>query len=281
MQTPKWFIENTQQEFISAYGQIHNKRYHYLHWQNHNKPRIIFIHGALANAYWYAFIAPFFTDNFDIISISLPGHGKSDWQESYHADDFLNIIAKHSKTDTQNILIGHSLGAKLCLHYLQEQHVNISHTILLDPPIGTPFFHNKKRPTQHHQIYPDADILAQRFRIIPRQPMDNSYICAYVAKNSICAESNGYRWQFDPNFFNKLHIGKYTDYAATANLKTQMHLIYGVHSSITTENVRNCIQKHYPDISIHPLDHAWHALMLDQPLALTKLIQDILTTAKT
>ncbi len=279
MSTPTWFTQNINRLHQSDFNEIADTRYHYLTWKNEGKPRIIFVHGALANAYWFSFLAPFFSQDFEIVCLSLPGHGRSDWLEQYDTEIFLEIIHNHVLPEKKNILIGHSLGAKLSLHYLEQYHNLLQYVILLDPPMGTPFFHTKKRLTQHHKIYPNPESLVERFRIIPKQPMQNPYLYQYIAQHSIQAVDNGFRWQFDPNFFNKCNIGKYTDYQSPPFRTTPIHCIYGENSSITTESVRQYLQKHYPDIHMHALEAAWHAIMIDQPLALQSTIQKILTQA--
>ena len=275
MQTPPWFTQNIAITPKSTFDVVNNKRYHYLSWGDPSHDKLLFIHGALANAYWYAYLAPFFINRFHVISISLPGHGQSDWQNTYAATDFIDIVNNHVDPDKRNVVIGHSMGAKIALHTLEKNHTHISELILLDPPIGAPYFKRKNSPSQRHRTYEHIDKLIERFRIIPKQPMPNPFINHYIAKHSIRTLQDGYQWQFDPNFFAKFSTLGRESYAPPSSLRSNLYLIHGEYSTITTESVISHIQSHYPSVQPILLPNAWHAIMLDQPLALTTIIESI------
>ena len=44
------------------------------------------MHGNLAHAHWFAFLAPFFLDDYDVVSLSNSGNGQSGWRQEYSFD---------------------------------------------------------------------------------------------------------------------------------------------------------------------------------------------------
>lgn len=265
--------------YQSLFNTAANQRYHYLHWGAPSKPKLIFIHGALANAYWFEHIAPHFCEHYQVICISLPGHGKSDWQQTYNLDHFLDIIQQQClPTHPKDILIGHSLGARLSLYFLEKNPYHLRNIILLDPPIGTPYFRKKDTWTRQHPHYENAQDLIQRFRIIPKQPFIHPDICQHIAQRSIIHDANGFRWQFDPNFFNKIDHTTILNIQPPSYTNCNIHLIYGKNSQVTTTQTIKKLQEQFQITSIHPLENAWHAIMIDQPQALIDTIKNIYKT---
>lgn len=79
---------------------------------------LLFVHGAFSNqTYWDNQVA-FFSPNFKVVTLDLPGHGESgrdrtDWSVEGFGQDVVTVIRE---LDLQNvILIGHSMGACVIL----------------------------------------------------------------------------------------------------------------------------------------------------------------------
>lgn len=111
---------------------------------NHNVqgegPPVILVHGLAASLYDWQFLVPVLVKNgYRTIALDLLGHGNSpkpDELEAYHFDS----LAEHFSHWLENlaiqqpaVLIGHSLGGFLGLHYAADNPENITGLILIDP----------------------------------------------------------------------------------------------------------------------------------------------------
>lgn len=81
---------------------------------------LIFLHGYLeAKEIWSDF-TPWFTDQFKVICIDLPGHGNSDLFGHVHEMDDLasavNAVMLHENIE-QSVLIGHSMGGYVVMSF--------------------------------------------------------------------------------------------------------------------------------------------------------------------
>lgn len=280
---PSWFLDCLSTPCRSAFFNINAKKYHYLEWGDNNKPSIVFLHGALANAYWFMPIAPLLSKDFFVRSLSLAGHGRSDWHDSYQLETLLDVVEYSLDLNSPggNYLIGHSLGARIALLYAQTRQHRLKGLCLLDPPFGPRIGLPRRNTTKYHfpvtrkhRYASDEQTLIDRFCVLPAQPKHNPFLYDYIARNSIHSDSQGYRWQFDPNFFNKI---KFPSAALTSTIQPtcQLSLIAGKNSQITTAEVIAGYQKLFAQLQCFSLDQSWHALMLDQPQDLAKLVQQI------
>ena len=75
---PKWFekaIAN-KPEVLSV--KIKGTKISYNAWGDKSKPGLIFIHGGMAHAEWWSFIAPYFAKTHRVIAMNLGGMGDSE-----------------------------------------------------------------------------------------------------------------------------------------------------------------------------------------------------------
>lgn len=79
---------------------------------------IVFVHGWLGNAEWWNSQLEYFKDNYTVVQIDLPGHGKSEkgrvnWSSTQYANDIKNVV---EQIDCNNvILVGHSMSGAYVL----------------------------------------------------------------------------------------------------------------------------------------------------------------------
>lgn len=83
---------------------------------------VVLLHGYLeSKAIWEQFL-PLLTDNFDVITIDLPGHGESDNQIDQRVETMARAVK--SVLDVENCgkihLLGHSMGGYVALAFLEE-----------------------------------------------------------------------------------------------------------------------------------------------------------------
>ena len=100
---------------------------HYERCGNKKGKTIIFLHGWGQNIQMMKPIAEPFEEEFDILIIDLPGHGKSSEPESIlKIPDFVECIRNLTETlkIKKPILVGHSFGGKISLLYASKYEVD-------------------------------------------------------------------------------------------------------------------------------------------------------------
>ena len=249
-----------------------------LFWGDRQHPALIFLHGGFANAWWFSHVAPQLSKRFFVVAINFSGHGDSDWRDAYHAEDFLFELDALYETFSlhEAILAGFSFGGRVAYWYSHYKPSAVKQLVLLDPPsVHQPLskqFIGRFTKTKSMHYYPDAEEILKRFRIIPKQPVVNETIIAYIAQHSIQATPYGYTWLTDPNLFAKL-ANILPNITFTARKLPPCVLIYGVRSDVCTDAVRNDLLSHHPEIQCYSIAEAYHAIMIDAPQALISLLQ--------
>jgi len=79
---------------------------------------IVFIHGWLGNANWWNDQQEYFKDNYSVVQIDLPGHGKSEtgrvnWSSKLYAKDIKAVVDQIASGNI--ILVGHSMSGPYTL----------------------------------------------------------------------------------------------------------------------------------------------------------------------
>jgi pimeloyl-ACP methyl ester carboxylesterase len=103
-------------------------------------PTIIMLHGIATSSKSWKYIVPLLSQNFKCITIDLVGFGdspKPDWY-SYTPDEHVKNIhhtIKRLHINEPFILMGHSMGALLAVHYASKYPQKVARLILLSPPI--------------------------------------------------------------------------------------------------------------------------------------------------
>jgi pimeloyl-ACP methyl ester carboxylesterase len=105
-----------------------------------NGPTIILLHGIATSSASWNNLVPYLRNNYKCITIDLLGFGQSpkpNWY-SYTPDEHVKNIQytiKKLKLKDPYVLIGHSMGGLLALHYAKRHPNMIKQLVMLSPPI--------------------------------------------------------------------------------------------------------------------------------------------------
>lgn len=115
---PKWFTQALAVPYESSFVECQGTPIHYIRWfADASKQGLVFIHGGGAHAYWWQFIAPFFSD-FDCVALCSSGSGDSGHRDVYSGDvwaEEIFAVIKDAGLNSKSregppILVAHSLG---------------------------------------------------------------------------------------------------------------------------------------------------------------------------
>lgn len=249
-------------------------------WQRTELPVLLFVHGFAGHAYWWSFLAPFFSKHYRIASLDLPGMGDSDAPEAYTDECFAAaIIGCIEQNGLQKVtIIGHSFGGAQSIRAMGMADDLFAHGIIVDTNVSLPpdpIIRILEPRSSHNYRATQAECL-QRFRLMPPQTGNIEAAVEFVGHHSCTSNEQGWHWKFDPGVQNK---GEINGADLMRSVNTKVDLIYAEHSMFTRNNKPARILEHFPNggkLVIIP--QANHHIMLDHPLELVAELKNLLSS---
>jgi len=262
---------------ISRHATVAGIRMHYLEWPGPaGAPPLLLLHGFLAHAHWWDFVAPWLAERYRVIAPDFGGMGDSEYREDYSHQVFEEEVT--GLIEALGIkgcaVVGHSFGGRILLYACARQPQLISRAIVVDSRLGSqddPIrgFDEDWRPKKR---YPDAASILQRFLLRPVEPAPAAAL-RHMGRQSIREDGDGWVWKFDENV-TRLYQGRrdrpgVDDIMALRHLQTPVDFIYGEESKVVTPPrarlLRNCL----PNVrTVTGLPSSHHHLPVSQPIAL-------------
>ena len=135
---PSWFEEALlvpREEFSVTSG---GAEIHCFRWGNPENPGLLLIHGFLAHARCFAFIAPFLAQHYHVVAFDLSGMGDSGVRESYpdqvraaEVEDVARATGLFEHA-VKPVVIAHSYGGHVALTAMQDRHALFGGLIICD-----------------------------------------------------------------------------------------------------------------------------------------------------
>ena len=291
---PPWFEWAIAQEPERNFVESGGAKIECLAWGERGKPGLLFVHGASANADWWSFIAPFFADDYRVVSISLSGMGRSDWRARYAFELFAQEMhdcaqaAGLNEAAVKPIYIGHSFGGAAVYFAGVANPEKTRATLLIDSGFGRrppkkedseasddmkPAAEDKKM-----RVYPTFEAALARFRFMPPQRAGNLFVADWIARHSIrevegADGEKGFTWRFDPMLFP--HLDRSAIMELIGKKPGPVSHIYGDRSNVIERSGGrpDILGADVPKIVIPDSEHH---IMVDQPLALVAAIRAVL-----
>jgi pimeloyl-ACP methyl ester carboxylesterase len=262
---------------LSRHVQAAGCRLHYLEWPGPRGARtLLLLHGFLAHAHWWDFVAPSLAEHYRVIAPDFSGMGDSEYRNDYSHGIFDQEVT--SLVEALGLAgcaaIGHSFGGRILLYACHRQPQLFSRAIVVDSRLGSPSdpiggFDEDWRPKKR---YPDAPSIMQRFLLRPVEPAP-ALALQHMAAASIRQEQGQWVWKFDENvtrlYQGRKDMPKVDDTLALRNLSTPVDFVYGEESKVVTPPraalLRNCL----PNVrTVTGLPSCHHHLPVSQPIAL-------------
>jgi pimeloyl-ACP methyl ester carboxylesterase len=272
---------------------------HYFRWGNPQNPGLLLMHGFLAHARCFAFIAPFLARDYHVVAFDLSGMGDSGVRESYpdavraaEVEDVARAAGLFEHA-VKPIVIAHSYGGHVALTAMQTLHESFGGLIICDLMVlrpdrlrehfatEKPMRSDRSRP---NRIYPDYEAAKSRFRLAPPQPVSVPSLFDYMAYHSLKQVDGGWTWKFDTSVFESdfgVHERMLRQGETIARTPGRKAIVYGEDSVLFDDDsaayVRECIRDcACPDMPIVGIPGARHHLMLDEPIAFASVLRALL-----
>ena len=86
---PGWFDRAVAVVPERSHVTVAGARIEVLTWGERGKPGLLLLHGGMAHADWWSFVAPYFANTHRVAALSWSGMGGSDWRASYTIDTYV------------------------------------------------------------------------------------------------------------------------------------------------------------------------------------------------
>ena len=282
---PDWFRHAVDLAALERRVTVDGCELVYRLWGDVSRPALVLLHGAMAHANWWDFLAPFFADHYCVLAPHLSGMGESGHRDQYsiagYSDEVVAILDDVGLTELA-LVAGHSLGGAVALTCGHRHADRFSGVVMLDSavfPADIPSpFDPAKAPYRPKTICPDYESAVERFFLLPQQPVQHDYIFDYVRRHSVAQMQGGWSWKFDDALFRKLTL--HEQWRELEKLQRPLAVIYGDRSAVFAGPARDyvlatCVERGWPALMI-PDGH--HHLMLESPRAVLAGLQGLLAS---
>jgi pimeloyl-ACP methyl ester carboxylesterase len=294
---PEWFRSAMAVPRESAHVDVEGCPIHYLRWGDPAAPGVVMVHGFLAHARCFAFIAPLLADRFHVVAYDVSGYGDSGARDRYDDDlrarEMVAVVeaAGMERDAAPPAIVAHSYGATLAMSAMEHFGDRFSGLLACDVLMHRPDrllafragLEVKGRPRARvpkQRSYPDLETAMSRFRLAPPQPVENPFLLEYLARHSLKPDGEGWTWKFDPSVYvadghdDEWWIEQPKRFARLAARKA---FVYGEHSLLFDADTAAYLRElGAVDVPIEGISGARHHLMLDQPMAFASTLRSIL-----
>ncbi|MDE0950518.1 MAG: alpha/beta hydrolase [Halioglobus sp.] len=294
--TPRWFEEALATPRREGWLDSAGCPIHYFSWGDPSNPGVLLLHGFLAHARCFAFIAPLLAKDYHVVAYDFSGMGDSGVREAYPDEvrlhELMDVARETGLFDNNHkpTIVAHSYGGSVGLIAMEQYHEKFSRLVICDlmtlrpqrlkahaKESGPPGSQDPKRP---NRVYPDYETAKGRFVLSPPQKVNEAYLFDYMAYHSLKEVQGGWSWKFHPSVFERstdVHARLLAQGTRIADAPGSMVIVYGEQSALfdadSADYVRECGGGHIPMIAIPA---ARHHLMLDQPVAFASVLKAIL-----
>jgi pimeloyl-ACP methyl ester carboxylesterase len=293
---PGWFSDALADEPECDWHDVGGARIETLSWGERGRPGLLLLHGKMAHARWWSFIAPFFAATHRVVALSFSGMGGSDWRDNYSAqtwaDESIAVAQAAGAFDATEppTVVGHSFGGFVSLLCAQQHGQRLKGVFALDMPLMSRELRQARarpglrqafadvRPTK---LYPSLAAALARFRFAPEQPCENLFVADHIARTSLRQVtapdgSPAWTWCFDPKV---APVGPGLAAQALGARRCPVAIGWGADSALVTPAVAAyACGLAGPDAPHIEIPAARHHVMVDQPLALVSALRVLLQT---
>lgn len=256
---------------------------HYLEWSGpRDAPALLLLHGFLAHAHWWDFVAPWLAESHRVIALDFGGMGDSGHRGSYALTDFqAEIAAVIAHTGIAGCTaVGHSFGGRALLHACARHPGLVGHAIIVDSRLVTPDDPMRDfgewRPKKRYAN--EADILS-RFVLRPEEPCPPGAM-SHMARASATRDGDAWMWKFDEQITRMFATGvpgPSDDIAELRDLPIPVDLVYGELSRVVDARRAALLTGSVPHGRVPlVLPCGYHHLPVSQPQPLLAALRALL-----
>ncbi|MEL7371351.1 MAG: alpha/beta hydrolase [Myxococcota bacterium] len=295
MPLPEWFTQAFAVPRETGEVDVGGCPIRFYAWGDPALPPVLMMHGFLAHARVFAFVAPLLAQKFRLVAFDLSGMGDSGHRSAYgpRIDEVL-AVAAHTGLfahGSRPFIVTHSFGGTVGLDAFEQHGDRFGGLVIcdlfmksrarLDEQLENDDIARLSARAKGHKVYPDLQTALSRYRLSPAQPCANDFLLAFMGRHSLKRVDGGWIWKFDAKILreDRHDIEWWANLMPRfAALSARKAIIYGRQSTIFDEvdvaDMRGLVGPGVPMVGIA---HAHHHLMLDQPLAFITALEAVLS----
>jgi pimeloyl-ACP methyl ester carboxylesterase len=255
---------------------------HYLDYGGSGTLGMLLLHGGGANAHWFDFMGPALTQYGRVIAVDLRGHGDSTPVQPpvYTPDTYLQDLRALCTAERLSlpVLLGHSMGGLLALHYASTWPHEVRALIICDTrPVYTAEVADRLRQTGHRQgrEYDSQAEYIAHYRIRPDGLRAPQEIQHYIARHAGRQLPNG-KWSHKIDRRAYAQRETVDTFAYWQRVQCPVLFLRAEHGSRVPPALLQQIKETCPQAEFAEVVDAGHHLILDQPAQTVTLIQEFL-----
>ena len=211
---PDWFRRAMAVPFEDERVEVAGVVIHYLAWGKRGRRGLVFVHGGGAHAHWWTHLAATFAEDLRVVALDLSGHGDSGHRDAYDIEQWTEevmAVAHHGGIAGRPVVIGHSMGGFVTIATAALHAEDLAGVIVCDSPVTEPDpeveRYRLKEAFGNPRTYTSVDVALARFRTVPPQEHYCDFVMDHVARRSLRAVDDGFRWKFDRHVFEQFGGG--------------------------------------------------------------------------
>jgi len=250
-------------------------------WGREGDPGVILVHGGAAHSHWWDHVAPRLALGRHVVALDLSGHGDSGWRsEPYRLGSWAGEVLALAGTLGSPTLIGHSLGGLVTLTAALQSPQALAGAIVLDilareinPEEQA---RRDRRAGRSGRLFDTREEAIGAFRTLPAGGDGQiPAIVRHVAEHSVREVPGGWTWKNDRRMFLRDSLTRDT----FAPVQLPVCLVSTGKGLLSPAAADGMAARLGPNTTTATLPDAGHHMMLDQPVALTECLEQVLAAS--
>ena len=227
---------------------------------------LVILHGLFGFSDNWQTHAKKLSSYFKVILVDLRNHGHSPWSDAFSyslmVEDLSELLS--SLHIQKCILLGHSMGGKVAMHFAQEYPEKLEKVIIVDIGIKSYPLHHQHILEGIHAI--DTDKLTNRKEAedILVKHIDSDGVRQFLLKNLYWKEKGKLAWRMNIESLEK-HMEEILSAVPNETVKTPTLFIRGELSNYILDEDFNDIEEIFPDSSLITIENAGHWVHAEEP----------------
>jgi len=251
-------------------------------------PTCLLIHGFGDGSHVWTHTVQSLDETCAIVTVDLRGHGESAWSCSRdytvkaHVNDLMHVIGELQLKDL--ILVGHSLGGQIAIHLTAAHPDRVRGLALLDfgPDINiTGMLQARQMLRDSLRLYTSRD--DYQTWLIRSQPLIVPAAAELLAATALRPCDDGFRLKIDPALADsEAHTHKDPReekflWQALNDFFCPVLVVRGAGSAVLSRSVAAQMQRTIRNSTLHVINGAGHAVMLDNPDQTSGIVSSFVT----
>lgn len=229
------------------------------------KPLVI-LHGLFGFSDNWQTHAKKFADYFRVILVDLRNHGHSPWSDEFSynlmAQDLHELIEELQLGSF--LLLGHSMGGKVAMHYAQSYESRLEKLIVVDIGIKLYPMHHEHILAGMHAIDPTKIKARSEAEQILRNHIDSEGVIQFLLKNLYWKEKGMLAWRMNLPVLER-EMNEILAAVPEVEVMTPSLFIRGALSNYILDEDWDAIEELFPDSDLVTIQDAGHWVHAEAP----------------